>query len=146
MNIKTTRFGTVSVQADDLFEFPAGLIGFEDCQRWVLLADAENNAVGWLQSATRPEVAMPLVSPRRFVPDYHVRVPRSEMAALQLDEVDRAFVLNIVARNVHGLTINLKAPLLFNLDQRLGCQLVTSDDQPLQWALEAPILKLRKSA
>jgi flagellar assembly factor FliW len=68
------------------------------------------------------------------------------LAQLQLAEVDRAFVLTLVSRNHHGLTLNLKAPVLFNLDRRLGCQVVTSDDQPLQWDLTVPILKLRQSA
>ncbi len=146
MLLHTTRFGALQVETDDVFLFPHGLIGLEDFRRWVLLADAENEAVGWLQSASHPDVAVAVVSPRRFVPEYQVRIPRAELAKLSLDEVDRAFVLNLVSRNQHGLTLNLKAPVLFNLDRRLACQMITSDDQPLQWELTAPILKLRKSA
>lgn len=146
MLLHTTRFGTIQVETDDIFLFPHGLIGLEDFRRWVLLADAENDAVGWLQSTSHPDVAMAVVSPRRFVPEYQVRIPRGELAQLELDELDRAFVLSLVSRNHHGLTLNLKAPVLFNLDRRLACQVVTSDDQPLQWDLTVPIIKLRKSA
>jgi flagellar assembly factor FliW len=146
MLLHTTRFGTIQAETDDIFLFPNGLIGLEDFRRWVLLADAENDAVGWLQSTSHPDVAVAVVSPRRFVQEYSVRIPRGELARLQLDESDRAFVLSLVSQNQHGLTLNLKAPLLFNLDRRLACQLVTSDDQPLQWDLSVPILKMRKSA
>jgi len=147
MLIPTTRFGAVRVQADDLFLFPKGLIGFEDFRRWVLLADSANEAVGWLQSTAHPDVAVPLVSPRRFVTDYRVRVARSELAALELDAFDRTFVLNPVARNSQGLTINLKAPVLFNLDRRLACQVITTDEQPLQFDLSSLRgRQLRKSA
>ena len=146
MLLHTTRFGTIQAETDDIFLFPHGLIGLEDFHRWVLLADAENDAVGWLQSTSHPDVALAVVSPRRFVPEYQVRIPRVELERLQLDELDRAFVLTLVSRNHHGLTLNLKAPVLFNLDRRLACQVVTSDDQPLQWDLMVPILKLRKSA
>ncbi len=146
MLLHTTRFGTIQVETDDIFLFPNGLIGLEDFRRWVLLADAENDAVGWLQSTSHPDVAIAAVSPRRFVPDYQVRVSRGELAQLQLDELDRAFVLTVVSRNPHGLTLNLKAPLLFNLDRRLASQVVTNDDQPVQWDLSVPILKIRRSA
>lgn len=146
MLIHTTRFGTLRVESQDLFLFGSGLMGFEDLRRWVLLADSENNAVGWLQSASHPDVAVAVVSPRRFVPDYRVRVPRNQLAAIELSDLDRAFVLNIVSQNDTRLTLNLKAPLLFNLDRRLAGQVVTTDDQPLQWDLNAPILRLRKTA
>jgi len=146
MLLHTTRFSTIQTETDDIFLFPNGLIGLENFRRWVLLADAENDAVGWLQSTSHPDVAVAVVSPRRFVPEYQVRIPRGELAQLQLDEVDRAFVLTLVSRNHHGLTLNLKAPVLFNLDRRLARQVVSSDDQPLQWDLRVPILKLRKSA
>jgi hypothetical protein len=56
-----------------------GLPGLEDCREWALLADASNDALGWLQSTTRGDVALAVVSPRRFVPDYQVRIPRSEL-------------------------------------------------------------------
>ena len=146
MLLHTTRFGTIQAESDDVFLLPYGLIGMEDFRRWVLLADAENDAIGWLQSTSHPDVAVAVVSPRRFVPEYQVRIPRGELERLQLDELDRAFVLSLVSRHQHGLTLNLKAPVLFNLDRRLACQVVTSDDQPLQWDLTVPILKLRKAA
>lgn len=147
MLMQTTRFGAVRVQAEDVFVFPRGLIGFEDFRRWVLLADSANDAVGWLQSLGHPDVAVPLVSPRRFVSDYRVRVSRSDLSVLRLQDSDRAFVLNPVARNAHRLTINLKAPVLFNLDRRLACQVITTDDQPVQLDLQAITRQpLRKSA
>ena len=122
MLLHTTRFGTIQTEAEDVFLFPHGLIGLEDFRRWVLLADAENDAVGWLQSTSHPDVAVAVVSPRRFVPDYQVRIPRSDLEQLQLDELDRTFVLSLVSRNQHGLTLNLRAPVLFNLDRRLASQ------------------------
>ena len=70
MNVETTRFGRLEVDSDDLLVFPAGLFGLESCRHWVLLADAQNDALGWLQCTSRPDVAVAVVTPRRFVPDY----------------------------------------------------------------------------
>jgi len=146
MILSTSRFGAVRLESDDIFLFANGLIGLEECRRWVLLADIHNDAVGWLQSATHPEIALAVVSPRRFVPDYKVRIPAAQLASLELDDMDRAFILNVVAKNDGRLTVNLKAPLLINLDRRIGRQVVTSDEQPLQHALSFVPAQLRKSA
>jgi flagellar assembly factor FliW len=80
------------------------------------------------------------------VPDYKVRLPAEQLAKLELDDLDRAFILNVVAKNEGRLTVNLKAPLLINLDRRIGRQVVTSDEQPLQHALSFEPVQLRKSA
>ena len=146
MLLQTTRFGNLRVAPEDQFLFPEGLIGFEQLQRWVLLADAQNDAVGWLQSVLEADIAIAVVSPRRFVPDYRVRVSQSSLDSLELGGQDSTFVLNAVARNANGLTLNLRSPILFNLDRRLGSQVLTIDDQPIQWDLQSPILKLRRSA
>ena len=49
-------------------------------------------------------------------------------------------------RNKRAMTLNLKAPLVINLKQRLGRQVISSGDQPVQYALEVERFPLRKSA
>jgi flagellar assembly factor FliW len=44
------------------------------------------------------------------------------------------------------LTLNLKAPLIINLDRRLGRQVITSDEQPVVLTLPSAPPLLRKSA
>lgn len=146
MEITTTRFGKVAIDAEDILLFPHGLMGFEDNQHWVLLADAENPAVGWLQSITRPGLAMAVVSPRRFVPDYHLHVTRAELTALQMGAEDRTYVLSLISSHEGALTTNLRAPIVINLHRRLGRQVVTSDEQPLRYELAPRPLPLRKTA
>ena len=146
MLINTSRFGPVPIQAEDILLFPNGVIGLENCRHWVLLADEENEAVGWLQSIVRPDVALAVVSPRRFAADYRVRVSRSQMAMLELSELDQAYVLGVVGKNNGFLTVNLKAPLVINFQRRLGRQVITSDEQPLQLALACLPVSSRKSA
>jgi flagellar assembly factor FliW len=135
MEIHTTRFGTVDVEPNDVILFPTGMLGLDDCQHWVLLVDAENESLGWLQSTTHGDVALAVVSPRRFVPDYDVRVDRSELAPLALASSDEAHVLVIVGKTETGITLNLKAPLVVNLRRRLGRQVVHNGDHPLRHEL-----------
>ena len=147
MQIQTHHFGPVEIEVDDVLLFPRGIIALEECRHWVLLADAENAALAWLQCVTQPEIALPVVSPRRFAPEYQVRLTRGQLSPLELSQFDQAYVLAIVSRGDDQLTLNLKAPLIINLGRRIGRQVITTDEQPL--ALELPSHRgavLRKSA
>jgi flagellar assembly factor FliW len=146
MEIATSRFGPVEIASGDVIHFPSGLLGFDECTSWVLLSDSQNEALGWLQSTTQPEVAMAVVSPRRFVPDFQLRVARSELVS-PLDElVDQLHVLVILSKNDRGITLNLKAPLLVHLARRIGRQVVASGEQPVQYELCRPTSLRKKIA
>lgn len=146
MLIRTTRFGALDVEPHELITFPAGLIGLEDCKQWVLLADATNENLGWLQSTTRADTALAVVSPRRFAADYKFRVYRSELAALGLVDLNDAQVLAVVAEHDGELTLNLKAPLVVNIQSRLARQITANDDHPIQFALPSAPARVRKIA
>ena len=144
MNIATTRFGTVTIEEQDVLVFVDGLIGMEGQCRWALFADAQNSALGWLQSLDRPDVALAVVSPRRFVPGYQVRVARRDLAPLGLADPNDAQILTIISHAGGSLALNLKAPLVIHLAERLGRQIVARDDHAVQHRLAATAL--RKSA
>lgn len=146
MQITTTRFGALELRADETIEFPAGLPGFNACKRWALLADHLGASHGWLQSLDQGEVALPVVAPRRYVPDYQLLVPRNELVALQLASAEEAQVLVVVGRNERGMTLNLKAPIVINVARRLGRQVVSNADLPMQYPLWSEVSSLRKSA
>ena len=144
--IFSTRFGAVEVQPEDVIHFPEGLVGLEERRDWVLLAETQNDAVAWLQSVDRADVALAVVSPRRFVPDFQMRVARRELDPLALDEIRAAQVLVIVGRTERSLTLNLKAPIVINLRRRLARQVIANGDLPTQHELGTPLSALRKSA
>lgn len=146
MQIKTTRFGSVKIDQTDILLFPHGLLGFENHRHWVLLQDEDHDAIGWLQNIQDADLALPVVSPRRFLDDYQVQVDPSQLATIELGEADRPFVMAVLAHNDGRLTINLRAPVIINLDRRLARQVVTSDEQPLQFELPGSPIQLRKSA
>lgn len=144
MLVKTTRFGNVEIEPEDILLFPHGMAAYEDLRHWVLLNDRENEAVGWLQSVARADAAFAVVSPRRFVPGYRIHLKRSQVSPLELADDHAAFVLAVLNRVDGHVTVNLRAPVIINLDRRIGRQVVTSDEQPLRHVLDgAPALALR---
>ena len=71
---------------------------------------------------------------------------RSELGPLALDPLQEAHVLVIVSKNERSITLNLKAPLIINLQRRIGRQVVTNVDQPLQYELSNPESSRKKIA
>jgi len=146
MNINTTRFGTLSIDVDDVIHFLHGLPGLENCRRWVLLADTESDAFAWLQSLERHDVALAVASPRRFVPTYQIRVAQRELELLEVDGVEAVQVLVVLSKTGKFVTLNLKAPLLINPNRRLGRQIVTNSELPIQYEPGSDLPTARKSA
>ena len=132
MRIDTQRFGTLLIEPSQLFLFPQGLVGMEMLRQWALLPDPDNAWVAWLQSASRGDRALPIISPRAFFPDYRVHITRRELDSLHLKPGAEMYVMTTIAGHVGTLTTNLRSPILLNLSRRLGCQVITGDDQPLR--------------
>jgi flagellar assembly factor FliW len=142
----SSRFGPIDIDADDIVCFPEGLFGLEQCRQWVLLADRQSDALVWLQSVERSELALPLASPRRFVPGYQIRVARRELAPLELEDVSSARVLVIVGRTARGISLNLKAPLVVNLRRHLGRQVITNGELPVRYEVGSDRRAVRRIA
>ena len=88
MEVMTSRFGTVPIPLGETICFPSGLIGFEDCQSWVLLAPRPNDSVIWLQSTQVPDIALPVVDPRAFEPEFTLQVEQTDWTPLGKREED----------------------------------------------------------
>ena len=131
MLIQSTRFGRIQVEHGDMLLMPQGLIGYETCRHWILMSTEANSRVAWLQSVGLANVAIPVISPRRFVADYRVHVMKRSMELLQLRSEDQLFVLSVVSKNGLTLTTNLKSPILLNASRQIAVQVVTSNDAPL---------------
>jgi len=146
MEILTTRFGKLTIAEDEAIQFPNGLIGFDGHTNWVILADRQNESVGWLQSLDDPSLAFAVVSPRKYVPEYKVRISQDQASTLKLESDSETFVLVIVSKEQSEITVNLRAPLMINLSLQLGQQLITTDEQPLRHVVASEPVVLRRSA
>ena len=85
VEIHTTRFGSLYVEPSRLLCFPTGLPGIEDCREWTLLVTRTDRTLGWLQSTDAPDVALPVVNPQHFVPDYRLQISQRELAHIGLE-------------------------------------------------------------
>ncbi|MBN1591224.1 MAG: flagellar assembly protein FliW [Pirellulales bacterium] len=144
MRIDTVRFGCVDVRTQDVIVFPLGIPGLENCRRWVLLTPPDGSTVHWLQCVDQPETALAVVNPRHFLPTYQARMSRRELDCLELRTADETRVLVTVNRTERGLALNLKAPLVINRNRRLGRQMISNSDLPVQYLLEENVAEARR--
>lgn len=126
VNVKTTRFGDIEVNEADIVQLPTGLIGFPELKSYVLLDHDKDSPFKWLQSLDDGAIAFVLINPLMFKPDYLVEVSEAEVADLALENEEDAIISVIITMpsNPQNMTANLKAPLVFNLKNRRGKQLI----------------------
>lgn len=139
MNVQTTRFGAIDVDESRLITFPAGLLGFPERERFVLLSPDEDGVFFWLQSIDAPELAFVVTDPALWVEGYQATIRREQMETLGLEKVDDAQVFVIVNKYDSALTANLQGPLVVNVTSRHGMQLVLAEKR---WTTRHEIVRL----
>ena len=140
MIIQTSRFGGIEVDDRRFLSFSKGLLGFPDDQDFALIQTGQESAFYWMQAVHRPELAFVVCDPRLMVPDYRVSIKAEELEQIDLDTPERAQVFVIVNKVEDTLTGNLQGPLVINIANRAGRQLVLSDRR---YSTRHPLMKLR---
>ncbi|MCH2135471.1 MAG: flagellar assembly protein FliW [Phycisphaerales bacterium] len=139
MDVATTRFGMVQVENDRVLEFSGGLLGFSSFTRFVLLQPDPEGRFLWLQSVDSPDLAFVVTDPSHWCDDFEAVIRREHLAQLSLDSVDEARILVIVNKYDDALTANLQGPLIVNIKNRRGMQVVLADRR---WTTRRQIAKL----
>lgn len=129
IKVTTTRFGDIEVKEADAIELPSGLIGFPELKKYVLLDHDKDSPFKWLQSLDDGAIAFVLINPLLFKPDYTVEVTEAEVSDLTIESEEDAVISVIITMptNPQNMTANLKAPLVFNLKNRRGKQVILNN-------------------
>jgi len=127
MKIKTSRFGEVEVEENTCFEMVNPILGYEDEKTFAIIEHRDKSKFKWLQSMSTPDLAFVVTMPDEFGIDYSFELPDSTQEALSINEAEEVLALNLVViphENPRASTINLLAPLVFNINNRKGVQVV----------------------
>ena len=129
MKISTIRFGEIEIEESRIFKFALPIIGFNELRDFVILDLNKEGFFRWLQSVEDPALAFPIVSVFRLDVDYTIDLPDEVVQILKITNPDSLLVMNIASipqDNPQGTTINLLAPIIFNLDEQLAGQVILS--------------------
>jgi flagellar assembly factor FliW len=124
-----TKFGTITVDEEQIIHFPRGVLGFADYHRYVLV-EREDSIFSFLQSVDEPGLTFVVIMPELVRADYEVELSNEEIELLQISSPEDGKVYGIVTipENVAEMTVNLQAPVVINTKERLGAQLIIAGD------------------
>lgn len=133
VEVETDLFGEVCIDEDRILNFPEGLWGFKDCQKFFLVdMDPDLPPMKYLQAVSIPELAFVVADPRVVFSGYQPHLPADELDKIDVNDPSEALLLVIVVIPDHDIslmTANLKAPLVINPEKRLGRQIITPSDK-----------------
>lgn len=132
MELHTTRFGTINIDAEDILTFPDGLVGLSQLKRFVLVHHHDGSPFRWLQSVEEPGFALLLIDPWFFCTDYEVVLSDAEAERLRVSDCSVLMVYTTVTippGKPHAMTANLMAPIVINVSERCGRQVILEDER-----------------
>jgi flagellar assembly factor FliW len=125
---RSPKLGDVPYTADDVVRFPQGVPGFERLREFLLVTREECQPFVLLASLEDPEVTLPLVP---LVPGtLGMAVPANSLQPLGRagDDALGYYAVVSIGPEAREIIANLRAPVVVNLDTRLGCQVILPDE------------------
>lgn len=132
MTVETRLFGEITIADEKLITFPEGIVGFPFLEKFALIHDAdnENAPIMWLQSMDEPDFAMPVVEPNLVVEGYNPTVEDEYLAPVGELAEDQIYLLVTITvpPEIEKMSVNLKAPVVINMENNKAVQIIVEDD------------------
>ncbi len=131
VEIDTRVFGKIAIEEEKIIRFEDGILGFPDLRDFTLIYDIDKGSdanIKWLQSLDEPGFALPVMNPDLVVSGYAPRFDRSLIESLgdnlRSDDILIFVTVTIPKNDVTRTTVNLKAPIIINVENRKAVQII----------------------
>ncbi len=140
VNLLTEKFGNLCIGKENIITFENGMLGFEELKQYVIVDIEECLPFEWLVSVKDPLVAFPILNPTPFFSDYNPMKYINDMQSLLIKDKKNVeiFCTVTLGNNPSDITINLKGPVIINMENKKGKQFVVSEDY---YSLHHPIVR-----
>lgn len=144
-SIETLRFGLVRFEEHEVIEFPAGLPGFEQEFRFLLIEAEESRPLKFLQSISSPQLSFVCAPLALVFARYEATLPKSDRELLAMPPEGGAPGSGAPGSGASGSvlewlailcfarpdapTANLLGPLVIRRDVGLGVQSIREDSR-----------------
>jgi len=131
MELVTKYHGVQTYNEKDVILFKKGLPGFKELKKFIVFSLASNELFSILHSIEDTKVGLVLVSPYTVAKDYEFKIPDVDVLDLEIVNPEEVLVLTTVtlSSNIKNMTTNLKAPIIINIKEKLGEQLILDNDK-----------------
>lgn len=130
MKILTKFHGELEINESDIFIFQNGIPGFLEDKKFMLLT-LDETPFFVLQSVTTKEVAFIMIHPFDVFPTYEINLSQDVLDDLyiQSEQDVTVFVILTVREAFEESTANLQAPVILNVNNKLGKQYIMKTDK-----------------
>lgn len=132
MILNTRHFGEIEIDENNIIDFPNGILAFEDIKKYIVINNPNDDIpFQWLQSVDNPDLAFVIANPYLFVKEYEFDIPEKVINKLKIENPKDIMIYSIavVPEELKDMTINLKAPIVININKKLGKQIVLENDK-----------------
>jgi flagellar assembly factor FliW len=133
LSFETQHFGNIEFDDASVVVFPAGLPGFEERRRFLALHFPESAPLVYLQSLEDGELCFVALPVRAVDAEYRLCIGEEDLEILGLEGGRQPVIgsdvlaLAVVSIRESGLSANLLAPVVVNLNNRLAVQAIAPD-------------------
>ena len=137
MKITTAYMGEVEINPSQIIKFEHGLPGFEEEKEFIQLPLSEVSAYQVLQSIKTDGLAFIITSPYAIIENYNFELDDSVIQALDIksDNEVAVFVIVSLKDTLEKSTVNLKAPIVLNIEHQKAKQIILKEDYAIRHQL-----------
>ncbi len=128
MKIDTKFFGEIVIDESSIIKFQGGIPGFEALEGYTLL-DLEGKKFRCLQSIDDKEICFLVINPWDYFKEYEISLSDSETNELEIKDQKQVLVFNILTVHGSNITTNLSAPIIINVLNNKGKQIVLTNSK-----------------
>lgn len=132
MIIETTHFGKIEIAEENILHFDEGILGFEEIKEYGLIDNEDSESpFCWIQAIEMPELAFALVDPFAIKKDYDFELTDEDVSSLGIDIPSQVtvFAIVVVPEDTKKISMNLKAPIIINTNNRKAAQIILNSDK-----------------
>ncbi|GAC41323.1 flagellar assembly protein FliW [Paenibacillus popilliae] len=124
VTIHSSNYGALHPEPHQIYEFVKGMIGFQSIARYALLP--YDDSVFYILHAVDEERSFILI-PAEYVQNYSFPIDRNTVEALEVEAPEDVVTMLVVNIINDGMSVNLRAPVLFSPTTQKGCQYIIMD-------------------
>ena len=129
MELISPVHGKIQYEIEEIVTFKKGIPGCEEYKTYVV-KEIEESPFKILQCLENNELAFIIISPFDVIEDYEIKLTEEVIKNVKIECPEEVMLYSIVnlSSKVENITTNLRAPLVINIKEKLGEQLIVDRD------------------
>lgn len=132
--------GKIEYKKDDIIRFEKGMLGLEELKQYLLVKLDEYDPFYLLQSIDDEDIGFILACPFDFHNEYEFDLKEDLIERLDIKKQEDVTIFTTVTlnSNVSKITTNLKAPIIINIYNKLGEQIILDKEK---YQIKHPLMR-----